>query len=211
MIEASQQIGAVRRNIGSRVIDGGEMRTLTISQCYDTTVQDLWDACTTAGRLARWFVPVTGDLRPGGRFQVEGNASGTIEQCDPPHGFAATWEFGGQVSWIEVRLSSQPDGQARIELEHIAKADDATWAEFGPGALGIGWDMTLLGLASHLPGGQAADRGEAAAWMASADGRRFIELSSQRWRDADIAAGTSEADADAAAGRCTAAYTGGAG
>jgi len=36
-----------------------------------------------------------------------------------------------------------------------------------------------------------------------------MTLSSQRWRDADIAAGTDEAAARAAAGRCTAAYTGG--
>ena len=34
------------------------------------------------------------------------------------------WEFGGGVSWIEVRLASEPDGRTRLELEHIAKVDE---------------------------------------------------------------------------------------
>ena len=30
---------------------------------YDTTVDDLWEAITTPERLARWFLPVEGDLK----------------------------------------------------------------------------------------------------------------------------------------------------
>jgi hypothetical protein len=45
------------------------------------------------------------------------------------------------------------------------------------------------------------------AWAASAEGREFMTLSSQRWCDASIAAGTDQADARAAADRTTAAYT----
>ena len=52
------------------------------------------------------------------------------------------------------------------------------------------------------------DPQEAAAWPASVDGKLFMSLSSGRWRDASIAAGTDEASARAAADRCTAAYTG---
>lgn len=54
---------------------------VTLSQSYRTGVDDLWDACTAPERLARWFTPVSGDLRLGGRYQIEGNASGTIETC----------------------------------------------------------------------------------------------------------------------------------
>jgi len=209
MIEITHQISAVSRQVGTRVLDAGAARTLTISQSYDTTLEDLWDACTSSERIARWFLPVSGDLRPGGRFQIEGNASGTIERCDPPKEFAATWEYGGQVSWIEVRLSPEPDGRARLELEHIAHIDDEIWAQFGPGAVGIGWDMGFSGLAIHLSTGQAADPRRAAAWQASDEGKRFMTLSSERWRDANVAAGTAQADAGAAADRCTAAYSGG--
>jgi len=208
MIEVTEQISAVQRQVGTRVVEAGAARTLTISQSYDTTLEDLWDACTSAERIGRWFLPVSGDLRPGGRFQIEGNASGTVERCEPPREFAATWEFGGQVSWIEVTLSEEPDGRSLLRLEHIAHVDDQIWAEFGPGAVGIGWDMGFLGLARHLSNGQAADRKRAADWLASSDGKRFVSLSNDEWRDASIAAGTSAADAAAAAGRCASAYGG---
>jgi hypothetical protein len=152
-------------------------------------------------------VPISGDLRPGGRYQLEGNASGTVERCDPPKGFAATWEFGGGVSWIEVRLTSEPDGTTRLELDHIARVDEH-WEQFGPGAVGVGWDMGFLGLAMHLSSAAAADPGEAAAWMASEEGILFMSRASERWCAADIAAGTDESAARAAAGRTLAAYTG---
>ena|SRR5215469_10146430 len=207
MIDVTQQINAVQRQVGTRVLEAGEARTVTISQSYDAAIEDVWDACTNPDRIPRWFLPITGDLRVGGRYQLQGNAGGTIERCDPPTSFAATWEFGGQVSWIEVRLVAEPGG-TRLVLEHIAPLDDERWAEFGPGAVGVGWDMGLVGLATHLSSGQSVDPAEGAAWAASADGRRFTSLASQRWCDASIAAGTDEAGARAAAGRTIAAYTG---
>ena len=150
MIDVVEQINAVQRRVGSRVLEAGEARTVTISQTYDAEIDDVWDACTNAERIPRWFLPVSGDLRLHGHYALEGNASGTIEQCDPPNGFAATWEYGGEISWIEVRLAAQPGGQTRFEIEHIAHADDERWAEFGPGAVGIGWDLSLIGLFLHL-------------------------------------------------------------
>src|SRR5690606_21550027 len=121
-----------------------------------TTVDDLWDACTNPERLPRWFLPVTGDLQVGGRYQLEGQAGGTIERCDPPRSFAATWEFGGEVSWIEVTLAAAGDG-TRFTLEHVAHVDDERWLEYGPGAVGVGWDLALHGLAQHVATGEAVD------------------------------------------------------
>lgn len=208
MIEATEQISAVERQVGHRTIAAGEARVLTISQRYRTTIDDLWDACTTSERLARWFAPVSGDLVLGGRYQVQGNAAGTVERCEPPASFAATWEFGGGVSWIEVRLAVEADGWARFTLEHIAHVDDQKWAEFGPGATGIGWDLTLMGLAMHMNRGGADTREAGMSWMASEDGRRFVTLASDRWLAANITAGTNEDKARAAASRCLAFYTG---
>ena len=208
MIEASHQVNAVERQVGTRMLAAGEARTMTISQRFRTGIDDLWDACTSPARIPRWFLPVTGDLSVGGRFQLEGNAGGTIERCDPPKSFAATWEFGGQLSWIEVELTAEPGGWTRLELQHIAHVDDL-WAQFGPGAVGIGWDMALLGLAGHLSGDPTAIGPEqAAAWVASDDGKLFMSLSGERWREANVAAGTDETAAQAAADRCIAAYTG---
>jgi len=90
MTEVTHQISEVQRRVGGRTLAQGEARTMTISRSYDTTVEDLWDACTRPERIARWFSPVTGDLRPGGRFQIEGNAGGTVERCEPPLRYDAT-------------------------------------------------------------------------------------------------------------------------
>lgn len=209
MIDVTHQINAVRRQVGSRLLEAGEARVITVSQSYRAELDDVWDACTNPERIPRWFLPVSGDLRPDGHFQLEGNASGTILRCDPPRSFAATWEFGGDVSWIEVRLTPEGDGLTRLELEHVAHVDDERWAQFGPGAVGVGWDGAFMGLAMHLSGGGAVDPQEAVAWMASEEGKRFMAESSQRWKDASIAAGTDPDAAKQAAERTTAFYTGG--
>jgi uncharacterized protein YndB with AHSA1/START domain len=208
MIEVEGHINAVRRRVGRRVLEAGEARTVTLSQTYDTTVEDVWDACTNPERLPRWFLPVSGELRLGGRYQLEGNAGGTVQECDPPNRFMATWEYGGEVSWVELRLAPTPEGQTRFELEHIAHVDDERWNEFGPGAVGVGWDLALCAFALHLSSKEAVDPQAAAAWMASDDGQAFMTRCSRRWCEADIAAGTAEADARAAAERTTEAYGG---
>lgn len=204
MTEVSQEINAAERRMAGRVLAAGQARSLTISRVYGTTIGNLWDACTNPDRIRRWFVPVSGDLRAGGRFQIEGNASGKIERCDPPTSFAITWEFGGSLSWVEVRLS-EVDGGTRCTLEHVVPADEH-WSRFGPGAVGVGWDMAVKGLADCLSGhesGQAAKM----AWMTSAEGSEYITLSSQRWCEANIAGGADEAWARAAAERTTSFYT----
>jgi uncharacterized protein YndB with AHSA1/START domain len=207
MIDVIAQLGDVRRKVGARSPGAGPTRSVTISQVYDAAIDDVWDACTSPERIARWFLPVTGDLRPGGRYQLEGNAGGLIERCDPPRSFAATWEYGDTQSSVELRLRTEADGRTRLELEHVVP-DDQQWQQFGPGAVGVGWDLTLLGLGSHLSAGSAASRPAGAAWAASADGRRFISMSSERWGDADAAAGTSATDARTAADRTRAFYLG---
>lgn len=212
MIDVDHQISAVERRVGQRTLEAGEARVLTASQIYQTDAEDLWDAVTNAERIPRWFLPVSGDLRIGGRFQVEGNASGTIERCDPPKSFAATWEFGGEVSWIEVRLTPEGEDRTRLTLEHVAHVDDERWAEFGPGAVGVGWDGALLGLAMHLDDpGAPQDHEAVEAWAASDNGRQFYASASEQWAQASIAAGTDPDEANAAANRTTAFYTGGGG
>jgi uncharacterized protein YndB with AHSA1/START domain len=207
MIDVTHQISAIDRQVGSRVLEAGEARTVVISLAYDATVDEVWDACTNPERIPRWFLPVTGELKEGGRYQLEGNAEGTIERCDPPHGFDATWEFGGQVTWIEVWVS--PDNErTRLTLTHIAHVDDETWAQFGPGAVGIGWELGLVGLALHLSSGEAVDPAEFAVWSGSDEGRQFMQQSGEGWRDAHVASGLDPEDLAMAAGsRCIEAYT----
>jgi len=202
------QIEEVER--GLTVTEQGGTATVvsTISQTYATTVEDLWEACTSPQRLARWFAPVSGELRLGGRYQIEGNASGTVQSCEPPRNFTVTWEFADNTSWVTVRIEEDDDG-ARLTLEHKASEDfpNDFWTTYGPGATGVGWDLAFLGLALHIATG-ASKPPEGAEWEQSDAAREFIAASSRRWADTSVAAGTPEDAARAAEQRTTAFYTG---
>ncbi|GJF05737.1 SRPBCC family protein [Pseudonocardia sp. D17] len=206
--DVRHEVSAVRRAIGSRTLEAGEARVLTISRVYPTTPADLWDACTDIERIPRWFLPISGELKVGGSYQLEGNANGTVERCDAPNSFAATWEFGGEVSWIEVAVTAEGDGHARLTIDHIAHVDDERWAMFGPGAVGLGWDLGLYGLGLHIASGERVDPEAAQAWTTSPEGVAFLTAVSDDWCRASVAAGTPEDQARPAAERVTAFYTG---
>jgi uncharacterized protein YndB with AHSA1/START domain len=207
-VDIAATLGAVVREVASREHEGRMARVIVATRTYDTTIGDLWDALTSAERIPRWFLPISGDLRLGGRYQLQGNAGGEIKTCEPPRLLAVTWEYGSEVSWVTVRLAEAPEEGARLELEHVAPLSDERWGEFGPGAVGVGWDLTIMGLGRHLETGAAADPQAAMAWMGSPEGKDFVRRSSDDWCRASIAAGTDSSAAQAAAARTTAAYTG---
>lgn len=195
-IDPATAAGLVARAVGTGTRDGRPTRTVMARRTYDTTIDDLWDAVTNPERLPRWFAPVSGDLRLGGRYQVEGNAGGVIEACDAPNHFAATWEFGGHTSWVRVELTTSPAG-TELSLAHTEPVDDpSSWQQFGPGAGGVGWDLALLGLGLHLTSDTPVDPAAAMAWTLSPDGIDFVSAAARSWGDAAIADG----DAPAAAG-----------
>ena len=202
------QIDQVER--GLTVTEHGDTATVlaTISQAYATTVEDLWNACTSTERLPRWFGAVSGDLELGGKYRIEGNADGTIEACEPPSSFKVTWEFAGNISWVTVRIAEDDDG-ARLTLTHEWTEDfpNDFWTTYGPGATGVGWDLAFLGLALHIATG-ASKPAEDSEWERSDAAREFIAGSSRRWADASVAAGTPEDAARAAERSTTAFYTG---
>ena len=204
--DVESHLGAVERTVSLLERDGQAASAVTLARSYGTTVADLWDAVTNGERIPRWFLPVSGELELGGRYQLEGNAGGTITACEPLSHFALTWEFGGDVSWVEARVSDDGAGRARLTLTHTAHLSEH-WDTFGPGAAGIGWEMSLLGLAIHLlhPTEPMPDE---AAFATSPDGKAFITGSSEAWGQAAVAAGTDPDAARAAARRTTAFYTG---
>jgi uncharacterized protein YndB with AHSA1/START domain len=211
--DVTRQLGAVQRVTSSREYDGKPARVVRARvvraiQTYDSAIEDVWDACTNPERIPRWFLPVSGDLRLGGRYQLEGNAGGEVLSCEPPRRLAATWEFGGGMSWVELNLAETADGRTTFTLEHIAPDDDPErWEQYGPGAVGVGWDLTLLGLSAHLATGASNDPAATMAWAASEEAREFMTRSSELWADASIAAGEDEATARAAQKRTTDFYT----
>ena len=115
------------------------------------------------------------------------------------------------MSWVHLRLA-QDGGRTRLTLEHLVPGDEASekhWKQYGPGAAGVGWDLSFLGLALHLDsGGQVVDQTESHAWLASDAGKAFMRTSADLWRDADVKGGADPKVAQAMARRTAAFYTG---
>jgi uncharacterized protein YndB with AHSA1/START domain len=198
MIDIVREIGAVQREVGEGRIASGDGRAVRLRREFPSAIEDVWDAVTNPERISRWFLPITGELRLGGSYQLEGNAGGRVIACEPPHRFRVTWVYGvpssdADISEVEVRLSAAGEDRTILELEHVAIVPDDRWAEFGPGAVGVGWDGGLLGLQLHLRGESVDDP---IAWQLSDEGRDFNTRSSEAWGVANIASG---ADPEAAA------------
>jgi uncharacterized protein YndB with AHSA1/START domain len=207
MFDLSRHLCMVSRTVRNLERDGQPAKAVVISGFYDTDAADLWDALTNPERLPRWFLPVTGDLRLGGRYQFVGNARGTITDCVPEKKIAATWEFGSAVTWVTVTLTPQGDGM-RLELEHVAPIDPH-WDQFGPGAVGVGWELGLMGLARHLAEPAAVlDPATGAAWPATPEGKDFVRAVSTGWGEAAVTAGEDATAARASAERTRQFYTG---
>ena len=206
ILDVEGHLGAVERSVSLLERDGQPARAVTLCRSYATTVEDLWDAVTNGERIPRWFLPISGELEPGGRYQLEGNAGGVITACERLSHFALTWEFGEDVSWVEVRCSDNGAGLARLTLTHTAHLSE-NWGEYGPGAVGVGWELGLMGLALHLTQ-PTEPKPDEAAFATSPDGKSFIAGSSEGWGQAAVAAGTEPDAARAAARRTTAFYSG---
>ena len=204
--DVESHLGAVERTVSSLERDGQPARAVTLARSYATTVEGLWDAVTNGERIPRWFLPISGELEPGGRYQLEGNAGGAIAACEPLSHFALTWEFGGDVSWVEVSVSDDGAGRARLTLTHTAHLSQHR-DHYGPGAAGVGWELGLLGLAIHLMH-PTEPKPDEAAFATSPDGKALITGSSEAWGQAAVAAGMDPEAAGAAARRTTAFYTG---
>lgn len=203
--------GAEFRRVENREHLGKPALVMVAIRSYDTTVEDLWDAITTPERLARWFLPVEGDLKLGGRYQLKGNAGGSITRCERPEALDLTWEIMGGTSWVNLRLA--PDGEkARLTLEHIAHKEgigEEHMKQFGPGAVGIGWDLGLHGLERHVANPTTAvDHQAVETWMRSSEGKAFLRGSGDAWGAAHAASGENPEEARAKAERTIAFYAG---
>lgn len=206
--DLSSYLGTVTRAVADGEREGVHTKIVTATRRYDTDPDDLWQALTDPERLPRWFAPVTGDLRLGGRYQIKGNAGGTITACTPPKHLGLDWEFAGYISWVTVELAPE-DGGTRLRLVHEAQLYAPFWDTYGPGATGVGWELSLLGLARYLAGPpHALDPAEGEAWAASDEGKAMIAGFARAWGEADEAHGETPAQAAKAAESTRRFYTG---
>jgi len=149
MIDIARHLSAVHREVSAK--PETETVRVLLRRSYEAEVDDVWSAVTDPERVRRWFLPLTGDLRAGGTFQLEGHAGGDILGCEPPRLLRVT--FGGPTSIVELRLTSagEDGGTTVLELDHSVPLEMAGSAA-GALYVGPGWDGAVLGLGLFLAG-----------------------------------------------------------
>ena len=149
MIDIARHLSAVHREVSAK--PETETVRVLLRRGYDAEIDDVWSALTDPERVRRWFLPLTGDLRVGGSFQLEGNAGGDILDCEPPRLLRVT--FGGPTSIVELRLTSDAERDAAtvLELDHSVPLEMAGSAA-GALYVGPGWDGAVMGLGLFLAG-----------------------------------------------------------
>jgi uncharacterized protein YndB with AHSA1/START domain len=215
-MDVNAQIAATDRQVSTPEVDGTPSYAQTLARSFPSPIDDVWDAVTSAERIPRWFLPVSGDLRLGGRYQLEGNAGGEIRSCEPPSGgragYTITWGMGGEPAIVTVTLTEVGPSSTRLELDSVIAAaalPPGMWETYGPGATGVGFDMGVLGLGLYIAGDTSVTPETGAAWQVSDEGKAFTRGSADAWARAHEASGESAEAARAAADATYAFYTGG--
>lgn len=71
-------VGGIGRTVRTVTREGEQAKVVEVTRTYPSPIEDVWDALTSIERIPRWFAAVTGDLQVGGRYAVDGNASGEV-------------------------------------------------------------------------------------------------------------------------------------
>jgi uncharacterized protein YndB with AHSA1/START domain len=129
--------------------------TVRVEDVYDTEIEDLWEACTTPARLARWIGEVSGDdLRVGGTVEATFTSTWTgpirIETCDRPRHLLLTLDPGtDDETQVEGWLTEEGD-RTRLVVEERGLPLD------GIHFYGAGWQAHLEDLGRALSGQPSA-------------------------------------------------------
>lgn len=135
----------------------GTMRTLDdkrgavrVEDVYDTDIDDLWEACTSPERLARWIAEVSGDLHVGGSIRASFTSTwtgpGRVEVCDRPHHLLLTMEPGtAEETQLEAWLTEDGEKTLLVVEERGLPLDRLSFH-------GAGWQAHLEDLGRSLAG-----------------------------------------------------------
>ena len=128
-----------------------KLAVVRVEDVYDTDIEDLWEACTTPERLARWIAEISGDdLRVGGTVQGAFTSTWSgpirIESCDQPRHLLLTLEPGTEdETQVEAWLSEEGD-RTRLVVEERGLPRDSIHF------YGAGWQAHLEDLGRSLAG-----------------------------------------------------------
>lgn len=97
-----------------------------VEDVYDTDIRDLWEACTTPERLARWIAEITGNLRAGGEIQATFTSTWTgparIEVCDAPRHLLLSMEPGTEDETKLEAWLTEDGAKTRLVVEETRSA-----------------------------------------------------------------------------------------
>ncbi len=132
-----------------RALDG-DRGAVRVEDVYDTDIDDLWQACTSPDRLARWIGEVSGDLRVGGTIHASLTSTwtgpGRVEACERPHHLLVTLEPGtDDETQVEAWLTEE-GGRTRLVVEERGLPLG------GLPSYGAGWRAHLDDLTRSLTG-----------------------------------------------------------
>ena len=142
---------------------------IRVEDVYDTDIHDLWQACTTPERLARWIAEVSGDLRVGGTVHAVFTSTWAgelrIDTCEQPTHLVVTMEPGtDDETELEAWLTPEGSG-ARLVIEERGLPVDKLHF------YGAGWQVHLEDLGRSLATGGPvhdggwSDQAAAPAWL----------------------------------------------
>jgi uncharacterized protein YndB with AHSA1/START domain len=145
-----------------------------VEDVYDTDVDDLWAACTTPDRLARWIAKVSGELRVGGAIELGFTSTATgparVDVCEPPNHLLLTMQPGtDDEAEIEAWLTAEM-GKARLVVEERGLPLDKLHFH------GAGWQAHLEDLGHVLAGRDPHPEGWSSERAAPAWRARWEEL-----------------------------------
>jgi uncharacterized protein YndB with AHSA1/START domain len=145
-----------------------------VNDVYDTDIDDLWQACTTPERLARWIAEVSGDLREGGMVHAVFTSTWTgpvrIEVCDAPHHLLLTTDPGTEEETQMEAWLTEEGARTRLVVEE--RGLPLAQLHF----YGSGWQVHLEDLGRSLLSGGSA---HADGWSSEAP----APLWHQRWTE----------------------------
>lgn len=168
--------------ITRRVIrDNSAVTSQHLSTQFSLPATQLFDYLTTPEHLKNWFGKVDRDEFV---YEIENNAHGRIESCKDDS-FLITWEIDGTVSFLNVEVTQLSEGQSQLAAGFSTNAEDIdeNFAQkYGPGATGVGWDLSLWALHRYISAG--AEEPDRDAYEA------FVTASAHAWGAADEASGS---------------------
>ena len=149
-IPPHEQLQAVVRGLTTVERDGKPARRLTAERAYPAAVEEVWDALTSPERVPRWMGgAVTGDLSARrslpdrGQRRRRGARVRAADRALAHLGVRRRGELGRRHPRRRGGADPAPPGAHRCVPKEF-------WDQFGPGAVGIGWEMMLWGLHEHL-------------------------------------------------------------